>query len=242
MLEDDSKNWRADATAGLIDILPLLAAACPFALLLGAVAIQKGLSPAEITLMSFVVYAGASQFIAVDLWTIPVSMGLIIGTTALVNLRHIIMGAALTPYLAGFKPWQRWAFISVHADETWAMAIRRGRSPSGLTPAYIAGMVIPFYLNWPLWTALGASLGNLVENPERYGIDFAFPAMFTVLIVGFWHGRRETFVIATSAAVAITCKLVLPGVWYIFLGGAAGILAGAMAWRPSGKDRSAMRS
>jgi len=242
MVNSEHSNWRADAAAGLIDILPLLAAACPFALLLGALAVQNGLSPAEITMMSFVVYAGASQFIAVDLWTVPVSMGLIIGTTALVNLRHVIMGAALTPYLGGFKPWQRWAFISVHADETWAMAIRRGRGPTGLTPAYVAGMIVPFYLNWPVCTALGASLGNLVANPEQYGIDFAFPAMFTVLIVGFWHGRRETFVIATSAAVAIACKLMLPGVWYIFLGGAAGILAGALAWRPGGKDRTQVSS
>ena len=242
MSNTNPNDWRSDAAAGLIDILPMLAAACPFALLLGALAVQNGLSPAEITLMSFIVYAGASQFIAVDLWTVPVAVGLIVGTTLLVNLRHIIMGAALTPYLGSFKPWQRWAFISIHSDETWAMAIRRGRSPSGLSPAYIAGMAIPFYLNWPVWTALGASLGNLISNPELYGIDFAFPAMFTVLIVGFWHGRRESFVIATSAAVAIICKLFLPGVWYIFLGGAAGILAGALAWRPEGADRSEVPS
>ncbi len=242
MMDKTQINWRAEATAGLVDILPMLAAACPFSLLLGALAVQNGLSPAEITLMSFAVYAGASQFIAVDQWTVPVVAGLIIGTTALVNLRHVIMGAALTPYLSAFRPWQRWAFVSIHSDETWAMAIRRGRSPTGLTPAYIAGMAIPFYLNWPLWTALGASLGNLVEAPERYGIDFAFPAMFTVLVVGFWHGRRETMVIAVSAAVAIAAKLLLPGVWYIFLGGIAGILAGALAWRPNGRDRSGVAS
>lgn len=242
MTERTPFSWRAEATAGLVDILPLLAAACPFALLLGALAVQNGLSPAEITLMSFTVYAGASQFIAVDQWTVPVAIGLIVGTTALVNLRHVIMGAALAPYLSGFRPWQRWAFVSIHADETWAMAIRRGRSPTGLTPAYIAGMVIPFYLNWPVWTALGASLGNLVEEPERYGIDFAFPAMFTVLIVGFWHGRRETVVIAVSATVAIAAKLLLPGVWYIFLGGTTGIVAGAAAWRPGRRDRSEIPS
>ncbi|MEQ9491861.1 MAG: AzlC family ABC transporter permease [Alphaproteobacteria bacterium] len=238
MTDQTQYSWRAEATAGLVDILPLLAAACPFALLLGALAVQNGLSPAEITLMSFTVYAGASQFIAVDQWTVPVAIGLIVGTTALVNLRHVIMGAALAPYLSGFRPWQRWAFVSIHADETWAMAIRRGRSTTGLTPAYVGGMIIPFYLNWPFCTALGASLGNLVESPERYGIDFAFPAMFTVLIVGFWHGRRETVVIAVSAAVAIAAKLLLPGVWYIFLGGITGIVAGAMAWRPDGTDRS----
>jgi len=51
--------------------LPLMVATAPFALLFGAVAAEKGLSTAEIVFMSASVFAGASQYVALDLWGYP---------------------------------------------------------------------------------------------------------------------------------------------------------------------------
>lgn len=52
---------------------PLIVAVMPIGLVFGAVAAGKGLSGAEVTLMSALVFAGGSQFVAMDMWTHPAS-------------------------------------------------------------------------------------------------------------------------------------------------------------------------
>src|SRR3546814_9209297 len=59
---------RGEFAAGAFTILPLLVAVAPFGLLLGTLAAQKGLSPLETALMGATVFAGASQFVAVEIW------------------------------------------------------------------------------------------------------------------------------------------------------------------------------
>jgi len=224
---------RSEALRGFIDILPLMAGAAPFALLLGSLAVQKGMSPLEVTLMSTSVYAGSSQFIAIDIWSTPVPVLAIVGTTLLVNLRHVLMGAALAPHLGKLNRWQRFFFVSIHSDETWAMALQRvSQSGQGLSPAYVLGMIVPFYLQWPVWTLVGALAGGLVEDPGVYGFDYVFPAVFITLVVGFWKASRQTLVILVSVAVAMAAYHLFEGVWYIFLAGVAGTVAGALLYKP----------
>lgn len=229
---------RGEALAGFLDIMPLMLGAIPFALLLGALAVQKGLSPFEVFLMSASVYAGSAQFIAIDMWTSPAPVVAIVVATLLVNARHLLMGAALKPHLGPLAPWQRWTFVAMHTDESWAVALRRAAGP-GLSPAYVFGMIVPFYLGWPFWTTIGALFGAAIDDPARYGIDFVFPAVFTVLIVGFWKGRTGAAVVAGSACAALAAHAWLPGVWYLFAGGLTGILLGALMWRPEPRQAAA---
>lgn len=224
---------RSQALRGFIDILPLMAGAAPFALLLGSLAVQKGLSPLEITLMSISVYAGSSQFIAIDIWSTPTPVLAIIGTTLLVNLRHILMGAALAPHLGMLSRWQRLFFVSIHSDETWALSLQRAhQTGQGLSPAYVLGMIVPFYLQWPFWTLVGALAGGLVDDPALYGFDFVFPAVFITLVMGFWKVSRQSLVILISVATAMIAYHLFEGVWYIFLAGVAGTVAGALLYKP----------
>ena len=84
---------------GLIDMLPMTIASIPFGLMVGALAAQKGLDGWQIVMMSAFVYAGASQFMALDMWSTPVAIWAVVGATALINLRHIMMGAALRAHI-----------------------------------------------------------------------------------------------------------------------------------------------
>src|SRR3546814_17249234 len=71
---------RGEFAAGAFTILPLLVAVAPFGLLLGTLAAQKGLSPLETALMGATVFAGASQFVAVEIWTTPPEVALLTAT------------------------------------------------------------------------------------------------------------------------------------------------------------------
>lgn len=227
MSPSPSPSFLADARRGLIDILPMLIGAVPFAMLCGALAAQKGLSPAELGLMSATVYAGGAQFIAVEMWTSPTPVLAIVATTLLVNARHLLMGAAIAPRLGHLPPAVRRLYVSLLTDESWAVGMRRART-HGLTPGYLLGMVVPFYLQWPAAGVVGCVFGGLVTDPARYGFDFVFTAVFLCLVVGLWQGRRSAPPVVAAALTATLAHLWLPGVWYIFLGAVAGTLAGAL--------------
>ncbi len=207
---------------GVLCVLPVIVAAVPIGALFGALAIQQGLTPAEAVLMSGIVFAGASQFVALDLWADPAPW-LALGFAALtVNLRHVMMSASLARAMPHFSAPHLYGTLFFLTDETWALAERRARS-AGLSHGFMWGMGTSLYVSWLAATAFGASLGALLQDPARYGLDFAFNALFIALIVGFWQGRSTLAVIAVAAAVAIATKTLLGGTWYIIAGGAAGM-------------------
>lgn len=210
--------------AGLAAIIPATLAVIPFGLILGAAAAQKGLSPLEVGLMSALVFAGGSQFVAVDLWTDPAPW-LALGFAALlVNLRYVLMSASLAGNLQAFPRF--WQFVTVFflADETWAFAERRARQ-TPLTTPFLLGLIPIFYVNWMVWTVFGTLIGESIRNPEAYGFDFAFTAIFIGLAAGFWKGPRTGVVMAASAAASALTYLAINGPWYVMTGALAGIAA-----------------
>ena len=90
---------------------PVLIALVPMALILGAQAAQRGLSVAEIALMTALNYAGGSEFAAIGLWASPLPVALIVAMTFLINSRLVLMGAALAPYLG-----LRWLRLSAQVE------------------------------------------------------------------------------------------------------------------------------
>jgi 4-azaleucine resistance transporter AzlC len=218
---------RGDFAAGFLTIAPVLVAVVVYGLLFGTLAAQKGLSPLETALMSATVFAGASQFVAVDIWTSPPAIALLTATALMVNLRHVLMGAALAPWIRTWPRSTTCLALYVMADENWAFALQRGaRAP--LTPGYYLGLSLPLYAGWIVCTFFGTIFGGVLQDPARYGLDFAFTAVFLTLLVGLWKGKRSLVPWAASAAVAVAAYVWLPGVWYIALGGLAGTLAGAL--------------
>lgn len=216
--------FRREAIDGFRAILPLIIAAAPIGFVFGAVATGNGLSPLEATLMSALVFAGGSQFVAMDLWTHPASWTALGFAALLVNLRHVLMGASLERSLGLFRPWQKLSTFFIMADENWALAEARARI-TALTPAFYLGLALPFYLGWVASSLAGALFGALIGDIAVYGLDFAFPAVFVVLLTGFWKGRETGLVLAASGLAALVAHALVPGAWYIAAGALAGLAA-----------------
>jgi 4-azaleucine resistance transporter AzlC len=165
----------------------------------GIVARQSGLSPAEIMAMSVFVFAGASQFAMVQLFKDGVAWPVIVATVLLINLRHLLMAAALRPYFAHVAVGRRLAAAFVLTDEAFAMAIgwfRRGRTE--LT--YYATFAVALYVLWNLSTVIGMLLGPTIGEPRRFGVDFAITATFIAIVV-LGIRRRSDALVALGAAV-----------------------------------------
>jgi 4-azaleucine resistance transporter AzlC len=219
-------RWR-DMRLGLRDIAPAAIAAVPIGLLFGAVAVAKGLSPAEVTLMSLLVFAGGAQFAAIETWVSPAPVAALAFATLLINARHVLMGASLGPKMRATRGQKLLAFFFL-TDESWALAERRSLDRP-LTLAYWTAAAVVLPIAWVGSTALGAVLGSFLGDPQKLGADFAFTALFIGLIAGFGRARVTLITIAVGAAVAaLVYKLVGPP-WHVASGALAGIAAAYLA-------------
>lgn len=231
-------SFRAEFRAGQVTILPAIAAAVPFALLIGALAVSKGLGPLEAGLMSGLVFAGASQFVALESWTTPAPW-LALGLTALViNLRHGLMSLSMVRHLDGFPRWARPLALLLMVDEVWAFAEARA-TRQRLTPAYYAGLTVLFYLSWVAATLAGTAIGGLLTDPMALGLDFTFIAIFIALIFGFRARPRMALVVGGSAGVAALTDLLWPGPWSIMAGALSGIALAMIATPPQADGEGA---
>ena len=233
---------RAGTLAGAARALPLALGVLSYGAVWGVLARGAGMSLAEAALMSGLVYAGASQFIAVGLWDVPPPLLALLGTTLVVNLRLLLMGAALRPWLARLSAWKTYPAVWLMADENWALSIAewtgRGDAPEGrserspvrlIDAAFLVGSGVALWFGWVGGTVLGHVAGAVVRDPAAWGLDFAFTAAFGALLVGLWRGRGDLLPWAVAAAVAVASERLLPGAWYILLGALAGSLVGGMS-------------
>jgi 4-azaleucine resistance transporter AzlC len=230
-VQSEPSFWR-DVRAGIVAIFPATAAAIPFGMVFGAAAAQKGLTAVEVGAFSTAVFAGAAQFLAVELWTDPAPWAALAFAVLLVNLRHILMSASLAPKLSDFPRWLRPVALFFMADEVWAMAEARA-AEQRLTPAFYFGMAVLIGPSWIIFSVVGTYLGTYIADPKTYGFDIAFTAIFVALIAGFWRGASSAAVVAASAIVAVVVKLMVPGAWYVIAGALAGCAVAAALHRPA---------
>ena len=208
--------------------VPVAISVAAYGLVWGVLAKHAGLSVGEVLLMSALVFAGASQFVALDLWApgaLPV--GAIVLATMIINLRLMLMTATLRPLVAHLPPWRAALSMGLVADENWAMTmgeVARGRG----TLAYLLGSGVLCYLAWLVATLSGRLLGSAIDDPSRYGLDFAFTATFLALLFGMWKGKADVVPWTLAALAAIATARLVPGNWHIIVGGLAGSLAGAI--------------
>src|SRR5215204_453598 len=83
--QDEVPFTRRGALAGARLTLPLAVSVAAYGTVFGVLARRADLSLAESVLMSGLVYAGASQFVAVELWVAGTTAVALVLTTLLVN-------------------------------------------------------------------------------------------------------------------------------------------------------------
>ncbi len=213
---------------GMRMFVPVAISIAAYGVVWGVLAGQAGLSPLEVFLMSGLVFAGASQFVALESW-VPGNLPIvsIVITTAIVNLRMLLMTATLRPLTTHLPRWKALLSVYLVADENWAMTmgeVSKGRGTVG----FLVGSGVCSWIAWTSSTLVGRLLGSVIDDPTKYGLDFAFTATFIALLLGMWKGKGDLVPWIVAALVAIASARLIPGNWYIIIGGLAGSLAGAM--------------
>lgn len=210
--------------------MPLWLGAAPFGAIYAVSALAAGLTPAQTLGMSLLVFAGAAQFTAAGLFAAGVGPLAIVVTTLVINARHMLLAAALVPYLRRASPAARAGLAFQLTDETFAVGMRRFLAGQG-SPAYQFGANTSLYVIWQASTVAGMLLGALIPDPAAYGLGLVFPLTFIGLLVPLLRDRVSATVAALAAVLAIAGALLLPGSWYILLAGIVASGVGAFLSR-----------
>ncbi|HLS87318.1 MAG TPA: AzlC family ABC transporter permease [Burkholderiales bacterium] len=214
------KGFRGGVRAALPVVLGYLG----IGLAAGVVERAAGLSHAEILLLSTVLYAGSAQFVLAGLLALGAAPAAIVSTVFLVNLRHLLLSAALAPALRGLPAWKN-ALIGLQlTDETFVVAA--GRRP--LSAAWMAGLNLSAWAAWAAANVAGAALSGLAADTRALG--FALPSMFAALLVLQLRLQRRLrpalAVAAVAAALGVGAQLALAGPWAVVLATVLGATVG----------------
>jgi 4-azaleucine resistance transporter AzlC len=220
-LTAEGKFSAKGVVAGARQCVPVALSVFAYGLVFGVLARQAGLSPLEAILMSALVFAGSSQFVALGLWAMPLPVGALILTTLVVNLRHILLGAALRRKFRGVSARKAYPTLFLMADEDWALTLKYF-TEGGDDSAFLLGSGIELYFAWLAATFSGYFASAAIPDPKSIGLDFAFTAVFLALLVGLWRGRESLLPWLGAAVVAVAAAHWLPSTWYILLGGLTG--------------------
>jgi 4-azaleucine resistance transporter AzlC len=221
---------RARLREGFVASLPLVPSVFVYATVFGGLAVQAGLRPVEVWAMTLLVLAGAAQFVAVPMIAAGAAPLAVILTTYVVNMRHYLMAATLAPAFRHFP--RRWLPLVAHGinDESFAVAVARRNPPDPWTYVGSVGAILGAFV---AGVPVGTELGGLVTDPARWGLDFAFPAVFLALVAVQLRCRADWLVAVAAAVVALAVSLVLPGNWHIIVAGVSVSAVAAVLMEPA---------
>lgn len=184
----------------------------------GVLAIQSGLSPVQAVVMSALVHAGSAQFAATSILGAGGALVPAVLAGTLMNARFLAMGIALAPSLPS-GPVTRALQGQAVVDPSWALA---NRGDGSFDRHLLMGATVPQYAGWLSGTAVGAFVGDVVGDTDRFGLDAVFPTFFLALLVAELRepGSRGVALVGAAIALALV-PFTPPGIPVLAAGAAA---------------------
>lgn len=165
---------------GAVDILPLSIAVLPWGILAGSMAINAGLTTAQVFAMSSVIFAGAAQLVSLGLLMTDTSTWTIILTIFFLTSQHLIYALNLRSDVKKFPFAKRLVLGFLLTDEMFAVSQMEKSSKKF---AYLFGAGLCFYLSWCLFSVFGIVLAQAIPNLDDLHLDFSIAALFILIIV-----------------------------------------------------------
>jgi len=172
----------------------------------GVVERAAGMSYAEVLLIATVLYAGSAQFVVTSLLSLAVPASAIVLTVFVLNLRHLLLAAALAPRLAGVASWKNALLGLQLTDETFVVAASR----AGWTPAWMAGLNVAAWLAWGAANLAGAAFSGAADTRV---LGFALPCMFAGLLVLQTRNQQHVSIPLAVAGCSALLALIIQAYW-----------------------------
>ena len=208
---------HSEFLSGVRDELPILPGVVPFGMIYGVTALAAGIPAIMAQAMSFIVFAGSSQFIIAQLVGVGTPPIVIVLTAFIVNIRHALYSASLAPFVKKLPARWKWLLAYLLTDEAYAVTIQHYRRVKSSEPVemseskgedsrththwYFFGAGLALWTTWQISTALGIFLGAHI--PSSWSLDFASTLTFIALVVPSIKDRASIGAALTAGIVAV---------------------------------------
>ena len=178
-----------------------------FGLSFGVLAVSAGASVLQACAMSLLIFTGASQMSAVSVIATGGSAASAFGGAVLLSGRNAVYGLAMAPVLRGGSLPSRLLGAQWVIDETTAVVSAETDPAIRRTAFWISGVIL--YACWNIGTFLGALLGSSI-NPSDFGLDVAFPVMFTAMVASHLRTKQGRLAATFGAVAAVALAPFMP--------------------------------
>jgi 4-azaleucine resistance transporter AzlC len=235
----DDHQFREGAKTAL----PIVLGYLPVGMAFGILARKAGLTTFEVALMSLIVYAGASQFLAIEMISKGMAWFPIVIATFFINLRHFLMSSNLSLFLKKVRLSFLGLLSAQLTDESFAVAVSNLPKVKNKTQ-YLFGLQMTSHLAWVSGSVGGALFGPLIKSSE-YGLPFALPALFICLLVLQIKSPHHFLIMVVAGIFSLFFKWAFPGNWYILLtalfASGVGVMIKPKAQSPRDAEKSSAR-
>ncbi|CAM7194737.1 putative branched-chain amino acid permease (azaleucine resistance) [Klebsiella pneumoniae] len=210
---------------GASAIMPLCIGDFLFSFIVGALSVSAGMSVWQSTAWSAIVIAGSAQMLALNMLKTGATLGVIIFTTLIINLRHVLYSASISGTVREASFFKKCFMSYALTDEVYATTVKEMEGNKKEKYLFYGSAMITFWAIWVLADFLGALVGASFPHIEKYGLDFAMVAAFIAIVVPQIKSQACT-VAAVVAAVSGVLLVVLPYSLGIVVASVLGVLAG----------------
>ncbi|HDZ54958.1 MAG TPA: branched-chain amino acid ABC transporter permease [Pseudomonas xinjiangensis] len=219
-------NWDS-VWGGFRQLLPISMFVVVFGVAFGLAAAQSGLDSSSIVIMSTLVFAGASQFAALDLWGNQVPIVPLVATVFAINARHLLMGATLYPWLRELPVMKRYGVMLVVSDANWAMSMQAfSRNEPGLGLLFGGGIAL--WSSWIVGSWLGLYFGTAIQDPVSLGLDMVMGCFLLAMVIGGQKNLRMLIIWIVAACSSLLAYRYLPENSHVVVGALMGGALGAV--------------
>ena len=220
----EGTTTRSAWLTGVRRAMPLVLGYTPIAFAMGVLAQKAGLSTFNTLAMSLLVYAGSAQLIAVGLFGAGAPSLTIVITTFIVNLRHLLLSAAISPKLKGWRRGEIAAFAYELTDETFA--VHAADPAPQLDKGVAFGLNLTAQIVWVLGTWLGIAAGQVIQDVRPLALDYALPAMFIALLLMQIKDRIQVGVAVLTGLLSVVLLLAGLDQWSVIAATVIGATVG----------------
>ena len=199
--------------AGVRATLAIGISLLPFGLAYGATAAQT-MTLGRVSLMSLTVFAGTAQFVGVSMLAQGAAPLSILMTTVLLQLRLVLMSAAITRRLARVPRLAEPLLAHLITDESFAVSMA-ATADGRADPLLFVGSGLTIFILWQLSSIAGALVGGGLS--PGWGITYAMPASLICLLFLLVRDKRTLGICLTAAALAIGLRPLVGSTWNVLL-------------------------
>jgi len=224
------ENFATNVRKGILLNLPVVASVVAYGFVCGILSRQVDMDAWHVAALSGLMFSGTAQLVLAGLWTSDVGIIAALFSVFAISLRYLLITATCAPLFKPYSLFTRYFMATFVTDENWGVAMAHEDKDTIGAPLMFGGG-LALWVSWMTSTLAGWYFGATIADPARFGLDFAFTAVFLslVIIMAKDSNTHPLIPIISAALAALVADQLFGGSWPIIIAGLVGATAAAMA-------------